>query len=279
MKFKICLTAALLFLGTCSAQAAPLWHSVVLDDYSAGIASQKMTDNDGKTLSSDAAGLFAGSSSITGRRDQGLFKSPVATTGNIVTSENTISGGVFTFTDDPNSNSGSNPAGAPSGFVLQTDYLLGMSAADVLTGVDTGDPTQTIAAWYSRFVIDLGTVTEDFDITFTVIGDTVADYATATKTVGSSDSNGEVFFQRTDFYGDLNGAFNDNLNDWTKWAPYVTSFGITASTTVSGGSIQFNEVYATTPEPGSMLAMAGLFGGAGLVGFRRRRSTKKNSKE
>ena len=250
----------------------------MLDDYSTGLASFQMQDFDGSSQTSNGAGSLGNGSSITNRRDAALFKSPVLTDGRI-TSELTIGGGIMTFKDDPNGNSGSDPAGSPSGFVVQNDYGLGMTASDVLTGLDTGSPTATISAGMSRFVIELATVTEDFELTFTVIGDTSADFATATTTVTASDSNSDIFFDRQDFYGDLNGDFTNNLNPWTYWASSVTSFGITGSSTVNGASIAFNEVYATIPEPGSMLAMAGLFGGAGVVGFRRRRSVKKTSKE
>lgn len=275
MIIRVCSFAAVVLAFTCSSSAAPLWHSIVLDDYSTGLASFQMQDFDGSAQTSNGAGVLGSGSSITNRRDAALFKSPVLSSDGRITSEITIGGDILTFTDDPNGNSGSDPVGSATGFVVQNDYGLGMTASDPLTGLDTGTPTQTISAGMSRFVIDLGDVTADFELTFTVFGDTVADYATATKTVGSGDTNGEVFFERTDFYSDLNGDFNNKLNDWTYWAPYVTSFAVTGSTTTSGGSIQFAEIYATIPEPGSMLAMAGLFGGAGLLGFRRRRSAKK----
>ena len=276
MNFKICLSTAVLMLSACSAQAAPLWHSVVLDDFSAQLSGgfdYSIGDGIG---SNTYAFPSTNSPGITNRRDMGLNYDPSAASGQNNATISVPGTGSLTYTD--NSGLGT---GSQVGFALQYDYGdIMASPVNPLTGLNTGSPTSTISAGYSKFVIDLGTVNGTFDLTFYVMGATASDYATATTTVNGSDSNSLLEFDRVDFYSDLNGSFANLLNPWTYWAPSVTSFGVTAftPTSLNTNSIQFNEIYATIPEPSSMLAMAGLFGGAGLVGFRRKRAAKKTVK-
>ena len=276
MKLKILMSVFASLIMASASNAAPLWNSIVLDDFSAPL-SGGFDYNIADGVASNTYGFAtANSPGITGRRDMGMSYNPSGASGS---NNATISvpGGTGGLTYNDNNGLGTGTVG----FALQYDYADAMtSAVDPLTGLDTGSPTATVSAGYSSYVIDLGTVTGTFDLTFYVMGDTAADYATASTTVTAADSNSLLEFTRNDFYGDLNGTFTNNLTNWIHWAPNVTSFGVTAFTPASlnTNTIQFSEVYATIPEPGSLLAMAGLFGGAGLVGFRRKRAAKKAAK-
>ncbi|MDB4622074.1 hypothetical protein OAG82_04370, partial [Rubripirellula sp.] len=233
MNFKILFCTLGLMLCACTAQAAPLLHSIVLDDFSDTVAFNIQSGQ------SEVAYSFAttGSPGVTGRRDIGLAYQTVGPYSGLGA---TIAGGSgsITYTD---------VAGlgvAPVGFAFQYDYGTTMNAIDPLTGLDTGTPTETLSAGWSKYVIDVGTVVGSYDVTFYVMGDTSADYATATQTISDADSDSLLEFDRVDFYGDLNGDFTGNPSPstpWINWAPYVTSYGIqvVAGNSVAGQSIQF----------------------------------------
>ncbi|HBV63789.1 MAG TPA: hypothetical protein DEF45_12285, partial [Rhodopirellula sp.] len=121
-----------------------------------------------------------------------------------------------------------------------------------------------------------------FDVTFTVFGADAADSAFATKTnAGGAEL---LRFDRSDFYGTQTGLFDTtpipgkaaSQSSILTWSD-VYAYAISVDGAGAGGTFQMNEVYATIPEPSSMLAMAGLFGGAGILRFRRRRSAKKTA--
>ena len=117
-----------------------------------------------------------------------------------------------------------------------------------------------------------------FEVSFTVFGDEKTDYATATKT--TSGGAELLKFSIQDFQGNLKGDFattavggKGGFIGWTD----VTAYSINVNAAGAGASFVLNEVYATIPEPASVLAFAGLFGGAGLVRFRRRRAARENA--
>ena len=270
----------MLSLSAVTAQGAPLWNSVVLDDYSLPVDSGNglsfgLAASTGAAYWNSTVATFE-TPSITGNRDGGLFKnsgsisSTISSTIEINTSANP---GQMKYTDDTNFN----VAGTERGFILQNDYGDELTSLDPTVDYEGG--AVIAPSWYSKFVIDVAAVTGPFEVTFTVLGADdgsggTMNYAKATETVTSA---GLVDFDIQDFtkFGDF-ATTTPTGQSWINWAD-VQGFAINAVTTTSGGSITFNEVYATIPEPGSMLAMAGLFGGAGLIGIRRRRQLKKNA--
>ncbi len=269
LNFKIFFGTALLTLTAFTAEAAPLWNSVVLDDFSNNVTFN-LTSGTGQGSYSFATENSPG---ITGRRDISLLYATSGSYSGSGAEINSAGNGSFTYSDVAGLGT------APTGFANQYDYGTLMNGIDPLTGLDTGTPTATLASYWSKYVLDLGTIVGTYDVTFFVMGDTAADYATASQIVNAGDSDSLVEFDRQDFYDDLNGDFDNPLAgaSWITWAPYVTSFGftVTTATSTNTNSFELNEVYATIPEPSSMLAMAGLFGGAGLVGFRRKRAARK----
>ena len=280
MNFKNLLAVAVLSLCAVTAQGAPLWNSVVLDDYS-------LPDDSGNGLNFGMAASIGAaywnstvasfeSPSITGNRDGGLFKnsgsinSAISSTLEINTPGNP---GQMKYTDLTNFN----VAGTQRGFILQNDY--GAELTSLVPTADYVGGAVIAPSWYSKFVIDVAAVTGSFEVTFTVLGADdgsggTTNYAEATETVTSA---GLVDFDIHDFtkFGDF-ATTTPTGQSWINWAD-VQGFAVNAVTTTSGGSITFNGVYATIPEPGSMLAMAGLFGGAGLIGIRGRRQAKRDA--
>jgi hypothetical protein len=266
-------------LSACSVQAAPLWHSIVLDDYSTN--DQALGPIDGFTTGSALPDIAtdATGSSITNRRDMAIFRDATASGTEPVNAA--VQAGQFTYTQDTSGGS------VGFGAMLQNDYadaITGGGGNVYSNGLNLTGNGVIASAGYSRYVLDLDAATDaGFTVTFTVFGATTADYAQSTK-VTSGGAELLTFDIWKDFQSDLFGDFATNplsgksgMAAQPTWAD-VTGFGINIDAQAAGANFVLNETYATIPEPGSMLAMAGLFGGAGLVGFRRKRAAKKAAK-
>ncbi len=261
-------------LCACSAQAAPLWHSVVLDSFDTNLSTSAgfLTIAGATTAGGlpDAGGTVT-TDSITGRRDLAYYKEGTITSDSVTVD---VRGGQYTF----------NSANAENGFAyIQNDYGISYgtgSTQSLLAELDlTG--ASIIGAGMSAYVIDVDSTTDaGFDVQFTVWGNDAANYATSAvqTTAGGAE---ELRFDLSDFT-DKNGLFATNILPGKvafTWSDvYAYTISISSGSSAFTGDFVANEVYATIPEPGSMLAMAGLFGGAGLVGFRRKRAAKKAAK-
>ncbi len=275
MNYRMYLSAALLVCTAGTAQSAPLWHSIVLDDFA----------TDGPIVDADGFGTAAGlpdgfgtvtGDSVTGRRDIGVFRDGTGGGGSDFVAGQ-VTGGNFVVT----------AANSPNATVwLQNDYGTAYSNSSSNTKLSELDLTGASAIdvlgseGMSAYVIDVVSATAGMDVTFTVWGSASNgdDYASATLT--TSGSAEELRFDLIDFT-DKGGAFATNVyggKEFFTWST-VTAYSIA----ISGGSSSFtggftaSEVFTTVPEPGSMLAMLGLFGGSGLIGYRRRKSVKKRT--
>jgi len=277
MNLRLVLTALVAVSLLSAANAAPLWHSVVLDDFGTNILTNVEASGTATAAGLPDVGGTSTSDSITGRRDLAIFRD-ASIGGAADFARSNVTGNSFSF----------NVANSLNAFAwIQNDYgtPYGNTSSNTLaselnlTGAAPIDPLST-SEIASAYVIDVTSATAGIDVTFSVWGATDNDFATATvqTTAGGAE---ELRFDLVDFT-DKNGLFATNVSAGKgsfTWSS-VTGYSIQLSTgsgTFTGG-FEASEVFATIPEPGSMLAMAGLFGGAGLVGFRRKRAAKKAAK-
>ena len=232
---------------------------------------------DGFTTGASLPDAFtdATGSSITNRRDIGIFRDATATGTEPVDAGVTIDQ-QFVF------NQATSGGSVNFGFMIQNDYDTAISGANgnaFTNGLGLTSNGVIASGFYTYYVMDLDASSDPgYAVTFTVFGATNDDYARATKTTSGGAELLE--FSMKDFQGDLNGDFATTAvggkGGFVGWTD-VTAFGYNVDSTGAGGSFVLNEVYATIPEPGSMLAFAGLFGGVGIVRFRRRRAARKTA--
>ena len=266
MKLKILMSVFASLIMASASNAAPLWHSIVLDSFETNIGTVVSANNTATAAGLPDIGGTATVDSVTGRRDLAIFRDATLSASDVVSAN--VTGGQYLLEVV-------NSTGAAA--IIQNDYGLafGAGSANTLTSeldLAAGTP---ISNGMSAYVIDVDAATvAGFDVTFTVWGASALDFASTTVQTSAGGAE-ELRWNLTDFT-DKNGSFATDIlqgkGSFT-WSD-VTGYTISIDGPVNGAFVA-NEVFATIPEPGSMLAMAGLFSGAGLVGFRRKRAAKK----
>ena len=283
MKFRSLLAVLATVSCLSVANAAPLWHSIVLDsfDTTLGIALGPLSGSNTQSILS--GGQEVTSDSITGRRDLLMGRSPGGTD---VLSLSAIPGGLTLSSSGTNvginmiiqNDWGTTPNGAGT---FPSDPQGSLNTGDVISnGLDMAGSSIIAENGFSKFVLDID-ATAGYVVEFSVLGADARNeisvlegsYATASKTTSGGAELLE--FDLSDF--DVKeGTFGTDILAGKVAFTWANVYGYAISVSGAGvtGSSSFtiNEVYATIPEPGSMLAMAGLFGGAGLFGFRRKRA-------
>ena len=278
MNFKLCLTAAAVALSTCSAQAGSLWHTVVLDSFDTDTITNVRAEG-----TATAAGLpsLGGTDaalttdSVTGRRDLAVFRDGSFSTSDFIDAD--VDAGQYSLEINNSLNAAAR---------IQNDYAVNFGATSTedltsaldLTGATRIDGIPSTSEVITGYVIDVAAGTDaGFDVTFTVWGDNDADYATSAvqTTTGGAET---LRFDLVDFT-DKNGLFATNVASgkaYFTWSDvYAYTISLSTGSSAFTGSFEAASVYGTIPEPSSMLALAGLFGGAGIAGFRRKRKVKK----
>ncbi|MDB4540218.1 PEP-CTERM sorting domain-containing protein [bacterium] len=284
MKFRSLLAVLATVSCLSVANAAPLWHSIVLDsfDTTLGIALGPLSGTNTQSVLS--GGQEVTSDSITGRRDLLMERSSggtdvlslSATPGGLtLSSSGTNVGNILMIQNDwgttPN---GANTfsSGNPQGSIN--------SGGGISNGLDMAGSSIIAENGFSKFVLDID-ATAGYVVEFSVLGADARNeisvlkgsYATAAKTTSGGAELLE--FDLSDF--DIKeGTFGTDILDGKVAFTWANVYGYAISVSGAGvtgaSSFTISEVYATIPEPGSMLAMVGLFGGAGLFGFRRKRA-------